>query len=164
MLGYLSAPSTGPFEGVGCPTLRFQPSRLRSIEANIPDGAHLESVSMSHLAKNLASSNSKLASVLNESKIDPIRLLSASHDIESLRAEDRDIKRAKSNAAGKDDEAAKAARSKKPRTGRPVTARLVTDVLAGKAVSGPAKNRILRAVNAVRAQKKLAAVELKQLF
>lgn len=119
---------------------------------------------MSHLAKNLASSNSKLASVLNESKIDPIRLVAASHDLESLRFEDKQIKREKKAAAGKDDDAAKAARGKKPRSGRPVTERLVSDVLAGKAVSGPAKNRLLRAVNAVRAQKKLAAVELKQLF
>jgi NAD(P)H-hydrate repair Nnr-like enzyme with NAD(P)H-hydrate epimerase domain len=119
---------------------------------------------MSHLAKLLASSNNKFATLLNESKIDPIRLLAASHPIESLRHEDKQIKREKKAAAGKDDEAAKAARSKKPRTGRPVTERLVTDALAGKAVSGPAKTRLLRAFNAVRAQKKLAAVELKQLF
>lgn len=119
---------------------------------------------MSHLAKLLASSNNKFATILTESKIDPIRLVAASHDIESLRFEDKQIKREKKAASGKDDEAAKAARAKKPRSGRPVTERLLTDALAGKAVSGPAKTRILRAVNAVRALKKLDAVALKQLF
>lgn len=119
---------------------------------------------MSHLAKLLSSSNSKFATLLNESKIDPIRLIAASHPIESLRREDKQIKREKKAAAGKDDEAAKAARAKKPRSGRPVTERLIADVLAGKAVSGPAKTRLLRAFNAVRATKKLAPVELKQLF
>jgi hypothetical protein len=119
---------------------------------------------MSHLAKLLASSNNKFASLLNESKIDPIRLLSASHELESLRAEDKTIKREKKAASGKDDEAAKAARAKKPRSGRPVTERLVTDALAGKTLSGPAKTRLLRAVNAVRAVKKLDKVELKNAF
>ncbi len=119
---------------------------------------------MSHLASLLASSTTKLAALLNESKIDPIRLLSASHDLESHRLEDKKIKREKKAAAGKDDEASKAARAKKPRSGHPVTERLVTDALAGKPVSGPAKNRLLRAINAVRATKKLDKVELKQAF
>jgi NAD(P)H-hydrate repair Nnr-like enzyme with NAD(P)H-hydrate epimerase domain len=119
---------------------------------------------MSHLAKLLSSSNNKFATVLSESKIDPARLLPASHKLEAHRLEDKQIKRAKKAAAGKDDEAAKAARSKKPRSGRPVTERLICDALAGKPVSGPAKTRLLRAVNAVRAQKKLEAIQLKQLF
>jgi sRNA-binding protein len=119
---------------------------------------------MSHLAKLLSSSNSKFATILNESKIDPIRIVVASRRIESLRPEDKQIKREKKAAAGKDDEASKAARSKKPRSGRPVTERLIADVLAGKPVSGPAKTRLLRALNAVRAMKKLDPVDLRQVF
>lgn len=119
---------------------------------------------MSHLADLLKSSNNKFATVLTESKIDPIRLLSASHAIESHRPEDKQIRREKALAAGKEDEASKAARAKKPRTGRPVTSVLLNQAFAGKALNSHAKNRLLRAVNAVRAQKKLDAVELKQLF
>ena len=52
----------------------------------------------------------------------------------------------------------------KRRTGRPVTPRLLNDAKAGKAVSGPAKTRITRAVNRILEQKKEKAVELKSLF
>jgi hypothetical protein len=120
---------------------------------------------MSHFADLLKTANSKLAASLKEAKIDPARVIAKSHEIESLKHEDRAIKRAKKAAAGKDDDAAKAARAKKPRSGRAVTERAMTAALKGeKSVSGPAKNRILRAVNAVREQKKLAKVELKAIF
>ena len=120
---------------------------------------------MSHLADLLKTANSKFATALKEAKIDPARVIAKSHDLESLRPEDRTIRRAKKVSAGKDDEAAKAARTKKPRSGRPVTERVITAAIKGaKTVSGPAKHRLLRAVNAVRVQKKLAEMDLRSLF
>jgi hypothetical protein len=119
---------------------------------------------MSALATLLKSSNSKFATVLTETKVDPMRLISASHKIEALRPEDRAIRLAKKSAVGKEDEAAKAARLKKPRSGRIVTSRLITSALKGQVIPGPSKTRLLRAVNALRAAKKLPAVDLKALF
>jgi predicted RNA-binding Zn ribbon-like protein len=119
---------------------------------------------MTKLAELLKSNTSKFAAFLTEAKIDPARLMSASHVAESLRPEDRAIKLAKKLAAGKDDDASKAARTKKPRSGRPVTDRLVRAAIAGQSVSGPAKHRLLRAVNAVREAKKQPAAELRALF
>ena len=119
---------------------------------------------MSHLAELLKTNTSKFAGFLKDSKIDPARVIVASHDIESLRPEDRSIKRLKKAAVGKDDDAAKAARLKKPRSGRPVTDRLIRAAIAGQTVSGPAKHRLLRAVNAVRVQKKQAETDLRTLF
>ncbi len=120
---------------------------------------------MSHLADALKTATSKLATSLKEAKIDPARILAKSHELESLQLEDRSIKRAKKASAGKEDDAAKAARAKKPRSGRAVTERALVAALKGeKTVSGPSKNRILRAVNAVREQKKLAAIDLRALF
>lgn len=119
---------------------------------------------MSALAALLKNANNKFVSVLNDSKIDPIRLIAASKKIEALQPEDRAIKLAKRAAVGKEDDAAKAARAKKPRSGRPVTTRLVTTAIKGGVIPGPSKTRLLKAVNAVRATKKLPAVELKALF
>jgi len=45
-----------------------------------------------------------------------------------------------------------------------VTPRALEAALSGKSVSGPAKTRLLRAVNAVLEQKKLEKVELRTLF
>jgi hypothetical protein len=119
---------------------------------------------MSQLAKLLDGATSKFATALRESKIDPARILIKSHELEQLRPEDRATKRAKAAAAGKEDDVAKAARAKKPRTGRPVTERLLRAAIAGQTVTGPAKHRLLRAVNAVRTQKKLNETDLKALF
>lgn len=119
---------------------------------------------MSELANLLKDADSKFAGFLKESKIDPARILSKSHELESLRPEDRAIKRAKKAAAGKDDDASKAARAKKPRSGRPVTERLLRSAIAGQPLKGPAKTRLLRAVNAIRVQKGLPETDLKTLF
>jgi hypothetical protein len=120
---------------------------------------------MSQLASLLQGASSKFANLLTESKIDPARVLTKSHELEQLRPEDREIKRAKKAAVGKEDDAAKAARAKKPRTGRPVTERLLRAAIAGdKGITGPAKHRLLRAVNALRAQKKLPEADLRSLF
>ena len=54
----------------------------------------------------------------------------------------------------------------KPRSGRPVTPRALSAAMKGgaTAVSGPTKQRILRAVNYLLEQKKKDKVELKTLF
>jgi hypothetical protein len=108
----------------------------------------------------------KIEDFLKEKKIDPRRILVASAEIERLRPEDRAIRLAK-RAARKSDDANKKKEglaAKKPRTGRPVTDRALTAALTGKTVSGPAKSRILRAVNHVLTQKKQEQVELVALF
>jgi len=120
---------------------------------------------MHPIAQLLTKADSKFATVLKESKIAPLRVISASHAIESPRTEDRAIKLAKKAAIGKDDDAAKAARAKKPRSGRGVSPRLLQAAIRGdKQISGPSKQRLLRAVNALRKQKKLGETDLRALF
>ncbi len=119
---------------------------------------------MSKLAQTLDSAQSKFAGYLKENKIDPIRVVYASSHIESLTPDDRAIKLAKRQARGKEDDAAKAARAKKPRSGRPVTSQLVTRAVAGETLTGPQKTRILRAVARIAEQKKLGEVQLSNLF
>ena len=117
-----------------------------------------------HLVDLLTSSTTKFATYLKTTKIHPERLLVASHKLEALTPEDRAIRHAKKVSTGKDDEASKAARAKKPRTGRPVTERLLADAIAGKTVSGPAKTRLVRAVNAIHAARKQDVTEVRKLF
>jgi len=110
---------------------------------------------------------SKFAQFLTDQGIDPRRVLTASRAIERLRAEDRKIKLEKRRAKG---EEAPPGGDKdkqpppKPRSGRVVTERLLREAKAGKPVSGPAKQRLLRAVNRVLEQKKKTAVDLRALF
>lgn len=119
---------------------------------------------MSKLAAQVESAQSKFAGYLKEHKIDPARVVYASEQIEKLTPEDRAIKLAKRQSRGKEDDAAKAARSKKPRTGRPVTTQLVARALKGEGLTGPQKSRILRAVGRIAEQKKLGDVALTNLF
>ncbi len=110
--------------------------------------------------------DSKLATFLNTNKLNPKRLLAASHKLETLKLEDRKLKLAKRQAK-KGAEAGGEAGEKptgKPRSGRPVTPRSLDAALAGTAVSGPTKQRILRAVNYLLEQKKQDKVDLRQLF
>ncbi len=108
---------------------------------------------------------SKFNEFLQSKGIDPRRLLVASRQIERLRPEDRRIRLARRN---KGDDAPKkdenAAPSPRPRSGRPVTEKLLREATEGQAISGPAKTRLLRAVNRVLEQKKQDAVDLKALF
>ncbi len=104
----------------------------------------------------------KLADFLKSKKLDARRVLAASHKLETLRTEDKAIKLAKRRAKSGDENAKKEER--KPRTGRPVTERAMSAALAGKTISGPTKQRILRAVNHLLEQKKADKVELKTLF
>ena len=94
--------------------------------------------------------DSKFAQFIAARKLDPRRILAASHGMERLQLEDRIVKlnkrRAKKAAAdGGGDNAAKETR--KPRSGRPVTPRALDAAVRGAPLSGPTKTRILRAIN-----------------
>jgi len=108
---------------------------------------------------------SKFAQFLQDNKIDPRRIIAASRQLEQLQPEDRKIKfekRTKKGDAAPADGEKKA--PAKPRSGRPVTPRLIAAVSEGKTVTGPAKTRLLRAVNRVLEQKKKPAVDLRAVF
>jgi hypothetical protein len=108
--------------------------------------------------------DSKFAKLLADKKIDPRRLLAASHKLETLQHEDRVIKAGKRKAKSGGEEGGAPKESRKPRSGRPVTQRAIEAAMKGGAVSGPTKSRILRAVNAILAQKKQEPVDLRALF
>jgi hypothetical protein len=104
---------------------------------------------------------SKLQTFLNQNKLNTKRLLAVSHTLETFRREDRTLKlerRRNKKAEGEKKEVAK------PRSGRAVTPRALSAALTGGAISGPTKQRILRAVNFLLEQKKKDKVELKTLF
>ena len=111
--------------------------------------------------------STKFADFIKEKKLDTRRILAASSKLEKLRPADRAAKHAKraakaQAAAGK--ESANKEPIAKPRSGRPITQRAIDAALAGKALTGPQKTRMLRAVNALLEAKKAAAVELSALF
>ena len=107
---------------------------------------------------------SKFSQFLADNKIDSRRIIAASKSIEGLRPEDRRTKLAKRNASA--DKPAEAADQKpgKPRSGRPVNAVLLRRLEAGGKVSGPAKQRIVRALNHILTTRKKDPVELRSLF
>lgn len=110
----------------------------------------------------------KLNSFLDTNKLNAKRVLAVSHKLETLQRADRAIKLGKRQGkkaaeAGTATEGDKK-ESGKPRSGRPVTERALTAALGGKPISGPTKQRILRAVNYLLEQKKKDKVELKTLF
>jgi hypothetical protein len=107
---------------------------------------------------------SKFTQFIKDNGIDPRRILLASKQIEQLRPEDRLLKSAKRRGKASGEKAEAAAAPKKPRSGRAVTRRLLDSATGGKPVPGPAKTRLLRAVNRVLEQKKKSSVELKALF
>jgi hypothetical protein len=106
---------------------------------------------------------SKLEQFLEENGIDSRRLIHASRQLERLRVADRKVKLAQ-RLARKSEEAKKPEGLEKPRSGRPVTRVSLDKALSGKALSGPQKTRILRAVNRVLEQRKKAPVGLGALF
>jgi hypothetical protein len=108
--------------------------------------------------------DSKFAKFLADNKIDPRRLRAASRALERLRPEDRAAKLARRTAKKSEAKPAEGQKPAKPRSGRPATARLLDAANAGKPVSGPAKSRLLRAVNHLLEQKKKSATDLKSLF
>lgn len=105
---------------------------------------------------------SKFQSFLNQNKLNPQRVVAVSHKLETLRKEDRNLKlervRNKKAEGGEKKEVGK------PRSGRPVTERAMNAAMKGGEISGPTKQRILRAVNYLLEQKKKDKVELKALF
>lgn len=109
---------------------------------------------------------SKFSQFLTDNKIDPRRIIAASKAIETLRTEDRRAKLARRNASGDKPAAAADADAKpaKPRSGRPVNAVLLRRLEAGGKVSGPAKQRLVRALNHILAGRKKDAVDLRNLF
>ena len=109
------------------------------------------------------SDKNKLAAFVAQNKLDGRRILAASHKLETLTAEDRSIKLAKRR--GKAAEGGDAPKeTRKPKSGRPVTPRALDAAMKGATISGPTKQRILRAVNYLLEQKKKDKVELKALF
>ena len=106
--------------------------------------------------------DSKLQTFLNDNKLNSKRLLTVSHTLETLQKADRDLKlqRRRNKAA----EGGEKKEVGKPRSGRPVTSRSLSAALAGTTISGPTKQRILRAVNYLLEQKKKDKVDLKALF
>ena len=106
----------------------------------------------------------KFAQFLTDNKIDPRRIVVASHELEQLRPADRKIKLEKRVAKKAGTKLPEGEKPAKPRTGRAVTPRLIESVTVGKPISGPAKTRLLRALNHVLVQKKKPAVELKAVF
>ena len=105
----------------------------------------------------------KFATFLKDKKVDPRRILTVSHKLESLQPEDRAIRLGKRKARSSEDKKA-APDTRKARSGRPVTERALEAAMTGKSVSGPSKTRIVRAVNAVLEQKKLEKIDLRALF
>ena len=105
---------------------------------------------------------SKLKTFLAANKINDKRLLAVSHSLETPQKSDRDLKLARRRT--KTAEGAVKKEVAWPRSGRPVTNRALTAALEGGTVSGPTKQRILRAVNYLLEQKKKDKVELKTLF
>jgi hypothetical protein len=104
----------------------------------------------------------KLETFLKDKKIDRRRVIAISHELEKLRREDRAIKLAQRNA--KKSEQPKPTGAAKPRSGRPLSPSTLDKALAGKAISGPAKTRLLRAINHILEQRKQTAVALNELF
>jgi len=105
---------------------------------------------------------SKLHTFLNQNKLNPKRLLAVSHTLEMHRPEDRTLKLARRR--NKKAEGGEKKEVAKPRSGRPVTPRALDAALTGGTISGPTKQRILRAVNHLLEQKKKDKVDLKALF
>jgi hypothetical protein len=106
---------------------------------------------------------SKFREYLEKQGIDSRRVLVASKKIEALRSEDRAIKLMR-RLNKKEESSNKETNNKKPRSGRPVASPTLKRAIKGEALSGAAKNRLLRAVNAVLKQKSKPEATLSDLF
>lgn len=107
---------------------------------------------------------SKFSEFLTTNKIHPNRVVTASVALESRTAEDKALadkkRKMKAGTLEKNAEVLK----QKPRSGRPVTGATVGKALSGLTIGGPSKTRLVRAVNAVLAQKKKPEIGLRDLF
>lgn len=104
---------------------------------------------------------SKLHAFLTQNKLNTDRLVAVSHKLETLTVADRKLKHER---RGTKKEGAEKKEVAKPRSGRAITPRALASALKGGTLSGPTKQRILRAVNYLLEQKKKDKVELKTLF
>src|SRR4051794_7899967 len=96
--------------------------------------------------------DTKLQAFLNTNKLNAKRVLAVSHSLETLRKEDRDLRRQRRR--NKKAEGGDKKEVAKPRSGRAVTPRAMELALnGGGTISGPTKQRILRAVNFLLEQK-----------
>jgi hypothetical protein len=111
----------------------------------------------------MAETKSKFAEFIASKKLDARRILAASHRLERLLPEDRLIKLNKRRGKKSEDTSAPK-ETRKPRSGRPISDRAMQAALAGATLSGPAKTRLLKAVNHLLEQKKQDKVDLKTLF
>ncbi len=110
-------------------------------------------------------SETKFSEFVKSKKLDPRRILNASHLLETLRREDRAIRLAKRQAKVKAEADSNAAKeTRKTRSGRPLTDRALKAALEGGKLAGPTKTRILSAVNRLLEQKKQDKVDLRTLF
>ena len=109
-------------------------------------------------------SDTKFATFLAAKKLNKNRLLAASHSLETLTRDDRKLKLEKRQAKKGEPKEGDKKPEGKPRSGRAVTERAFTAAMTGGALSGPTKQRILRAVNHLLEQKKQEKVDLKTLF
>ncbi len=107
---------------------------------------------------------SKFSEFLEGKKIDPRRVAAASQALEKLRPEDRALRLKKRNSRSAEGGAEKTEAGPKPRSGRPVTPQLLRNAIEGKPVTGPAKTRLVRAVNRVLEQKKQDPIDIRALF
>jgi len=107
---------------------------------------------------------SKFTQFLTDNKLDTRRIIAASRSLEKLKPEDRRLRLIKRQGKKAEGGAAAATPATKPRSGRPVTQRMIDAVVAGKPITGPAKTRLLRAVNRVLEQKKAEPADLRKLF
>jgi hypothetical protein len=110
-------------------------------------------------------SDTKFSEFVKASKLDPRRILNASHSLETLRPEDRTIRLARRRArAGAEGDSKAPNETRKTRSGRPVTVRALDAAMKGESISGPTKQRILRAVNHLLEQKKHDKIDFRALF
>jgi hypothetical protein len=110
---------------------------------------------------------SKFQKFIEENKLDPRKIVAVSRELEKLRPADREIRllRRQARKSEKKLEGAAADKAKqKPHSGRPITERQLRDAQAGKPLPGPAKTRLLRAINHVLEQKKRDPADLRALF
>lgn len=107
---------------------------------------------------------SKLSDSLKNHKIDARRIVLASKGLERRTREDLALvaKKAliKAGKIEKDD----AVMKQKPRSGRPLTLPQLEKAMRGETISGPAKTRVVRAVNEILKARKKAEISLRDLF
>lgn len=107
---------------------------------------------------------SKLGDYLKNHKIDARRVISASKSLEQQTADDKKLVAKKALMKAGKLEKDEAVLKQKPHSGRPVTGPMMARAVAGQAVPGPVKTRIVRAVNALLTAKKKPEAKLHDLF